>query len=686
MRNVNTFVSFVAATCVALAVSGCASDEGVAPSRGNAEVKVYAITSSDVASVTVTVTGPGITTPIVVELTLVGDQWVANLSEIPAGVDRVFTLSARDMNGVEIYAGVATGVTITSGATAAVSISGQESNPPPAITNTAPEIDSLVATTTQVAQGGTVALAVTAHDDDNGDIITFLWTATGGTLGTPAQASTIWTAPAADGVYRVTARVQDSHGAIASMNVDVTVSAETSSQATIAVTLNQWPEVSSVTSSEGRIDVNESTTLTVVATDGDEDPLAYAWTVDSGCVGAFDDATLASPTFTLGATLPASGTCQLTVVVSDGRSGTNAGSLTVTAAAPPPVNLAPTVTSAVQSLASAAAGQTVNLAVQAEDPEGTALTFTWATTAGTLGTPSTTSGGSQVVWSAPNPITADGQATCTITDATGLSTVRTFTITAIDTTAPALSAFSFTPTSVDVSAAAATVTVTATMTDELSGVYSAGFSFVDPNGTYTASCWIYRPEGAPAPKTLSDSCAVEVPQYSQAGVWKVASIDLYDEAGNRTSLARAAIETLFPTNNTLDVASAAPVDTSAPVLTALSVSPSSIDTASGSAVVTVSFTATDNMSGATNMGVSFRSPSGSQARDCYFVRSWETAPDPLTLTGSCDLTIPQNSEPGVWKVEWFFVVDALWNVYMPTPDEQGNIGAFPATFTVTSGS
>lgn len=685
MTTRNAFFAQATACFVSLALSGCGAERATA-TRGSVEVRAYALSSSDVASVTVTVSGPGIETPIVVNLTPVGDQWVANLSEIPAGVDRTFTLSARNADGVEVYSGVATGVTITAGQTAAVSISGQESAPPPSVGNQSPVIDALAASAMRVAQGGSISLSVAAHDADTGDIITFSWTATGGSLDTPAQASTRWTAPASDGVYRVTVAVQDTQGASASMYVDLTVAADASSEASIAVTLNKWPVVSTVSSTQGRIDVGESTQLDVVASDADGDTLTYAWIADAGCAGSFDSAMLKSPTFTLGGTLPASGSCAFTVTVSDGRGGTNSGSITVSAAAPPPVNLAPSIVSAVQSLASAAAGQTVNLAVQAEDPEGSALTFTWTAAAGALGMPTTVGGSSQVVWTAPDPFSADGAVGCTITDATGLSTVRTFTITAIDTVGPTLTAFSFTPTSVDVSAGAASVTVTATVTDDLSGVFSAGFAFINPSGTLTESCWVYRPEGEPAPKTLSDSCTLEVSQYGEAGSWKLASVDLYDMVGNRTSLAQAALAAMFPSNSTLSVTSTAPVDTSAPVLSALSVDPGSIDTASGSAVVTVSFTATDDMSGATHMGISFRSPSGSQARDCYFVRSWDTSPDPLTLTGSCEITIPQNSETGVWKVEWFFIIDDLWNAYMPTPDAQGNIAGFPATFTVASGS
>jgi hypothetical protein len=604
---------------------------------------------------------------------------VANLSEIPAGLDRTFTLSARNADGDEIYHGVATGVTITAGQTAAVSISGQENDPPPPVTNRAPVIDALVGTTTRVAQGGSIALAVTAHDDDSGDLITYLWAATGGTLSTPAQANTSWTAPAADGTYRVTVQVQDTHGGAASMYVDLTVSADTSSQATIAVTLNKWPVVTSVTSSQGRIDVNESTTLDVTATDADDDPLTYAWSVDSGCVGAFDGATLKSPTFTLGATLPAAGTCQFTVVVSDGRSGTNSGSLTVTAAAPPPVNLAPRITSAVQSLASVQAGQTVNLAVTAEDPEGTALTFIWTTTGGTLGTPTTAAGESQVVWTAPNPLTADGSVTCTVTDATSLTTVKTFTIAAIDTTVPALTAFSFTPTVVDVSAAAATVTVTASITDDLSGVDQAAFMFAGPGDTQWLTCWMYRPAGASGLKTFSDSCAVQIPLHMAGGAWQVVQVYLVDQAANSVRLATADLVARGFAVDLTVVSSDA--DVTGPVIQAFSLDPLTADVAASGVTVTATFTVADAKSGIGQAGVKLASPSGTQTQICRIYPPAGTTPP--TLTGSCTVVIPQGSEVGTWTVQWVYAEDAAENLTMLRTADLAAAG-LPSSLLVTT--
>jgi hypothetical protein len=413
-----------------LSLCGC-SERRDGPSLGGAEVKVYAINAADVYSVTVTITADDIADPIVVPLTKVGDQWVANLSGIPAGTNRTFTLSARDASDTEIYSGVATGVTITADQTASVSIGGQETNPPPASGNASPVIDALVASSIAVVPGATVTLSVNAHDPDAGDTLAYLWTSPSGTFDTSNTASTTWTAPETAGTYRITVRVQDNHQAQTTMSVDITVRAESDAgtTATITVTLNNSPVVSEVTSTKGRIGVGDTTTLDCAATDDDSDTLTYAWTADSGCAGTFSASNVKSPTFTLGNTLPSSGACQFSVTVSDGRGGTGTGSLTITASAPPPVNVAPQIEGSSQSAASAVAGQAVTLWVLASDPEGTAVTFAWSAASGTFATPVDLSAGSQqVVWTAPLNFVGDIQVQVTVTDAGNASTVKSFTI------------------------------------------------------------------------------------------------------------------------------------------------------------------------------------------------------------------------------------------------------------------
>jgi PKD domain len=436
MKKLACLLSLViGAALVTLSLSGCSERANGPAALGGAQVKTYVqLPPGGNYTVTVTITGDGITDPIVVPLTQVGNQWVANLNDIPAGTNRTFTLSVLDASGTVIYSGVATGVTITSGQTASVSIGGQQTNAPPATGNSSPVIDALIASSITVSAGATVSLSVTAHDPDAGDTLSYLWTSDSGTFDSANTSATNWTAPETDGTYRITVQVQDNHGAQATMSVDITVSTPSDAgseagTATISVTLNNWPVVSGVTSTKGRIDVGDTTALDCTASDADGDPLTYAWSTDSGCAGTFSASNIKSPTFTLGATLPASGTCAFTVTVSDGRGGTGTGSLTITAAPAPPVLVSPQIVSSSQSAQSAVAGQTVTLSVLATDPQNTAMTFAWSAARGTLGTPIDLGAGSeQVVWTAPLNFVEAIQVQVTITDAGNASTVQSFTI------------------------------------------------------------------------------------------------------------------------------------------------------------------------------------------------------------------------------------------------------------------
>jgi len=81
-----------------------------------------------------------------------------------------------------------------------------------------------------------------------------------------------------------------------------------------------------VTAAPTRIDVGETTALDVVAADSDGDALSYAWNAD--CDGSFSSVAAKSPSFKL-SLVPATKACTFTVVVADGREGTNTGSVTI---------------------------------------------------------------------------------------------------------------------------------------------------------------------------------------------------------------------------------------------------------------------------------------------------------------------------------------------------------------------
>ncbi|WP_244237814.1 RCC1 domain-containing protein, partial [Corallococcus llansteffanensis] len=320
------------------------------------------------------------------------------------------------------YEGQVTPVTILAGQTTAVTLLLQEVNPPAPFDNAAPRITSLVASPGTVAPGGVVALQATADDPNAGDTLTYAWTASTGIFNAAASLTTIWTAPASAGPVVLTLTVTDSKGASASLSVTVTVSTGAGSAA-VNVAVNTWPQVATVMALPSSIAVGQTTAVTAAASDNDGDSLGYQWT--ASCTGTWTNATSASASFTPSAQ-PSGGTCTLTVVASDGRGGQGTGSLGIYVATSPTTGrFPPEVEDAFQSVASVpAGGETVVFRVRMKDPQGSALSFAWATSTGTLGTATSAATTSQVLWTAPAcvPAGATPTVTATVTNALGLST------------------------------------------------------------------------------------------------------------------------------------------------------------------------------------------------------------------------------------------------------------------------
>ncbi|HWU86983.1 MAG TPA: DUF1565 domain-containing protein, partial [Kofleriaceae bacterium] len=390
-------------------------------------VSIQALSAAHVDHVQITVSGPDIPSPIELELVASSTGWGGIIGDIPSGIDRVFTAEAFDAADTLIYRGTVSGVIITPGSTAVVLLVLQQATPPDPFTNTPPFIDSVVASAAVVAPGTQVAVAVNAHDDD-GDPLTFAWSATGGTFSASAATSPLWTAPAAEGVYTLSIAVTDTKSAVRQVSFDIVVrAAAATGSAEINATINTWPIVQRVTASPTRLRAGGVTSLAVAATDNDGDPLSYTWSDGGGaCGGSFDHPTAPTPHWTAPAARPATGRCSLTVTVSDSRGGTNTGSIVVFVDDLETINYAPSIAATFQSASSAAPGHTIVLRVIASDPEGEPLAFAWSAAAGTLSSPVNTPTRSEVVWTAPFTC-APIAISVTVTDPFGSSITHTFT-------------------------------------------------------------------------------------------------------------------------------------------------------------------------------------------------------------------------------------------------------------------
>ncbi len=412
-----------------LAFAGCSRDQNHVQG-GSADLTVRSLGALDVTSVVATVSGPSLASPKTFPLFAQGATavWGGRIDLLPVGKDYVFTIRAVDRSNTVDYAGSAAGIVIANGQVSTVTITAQQTTAAAAFKNSVPVIDSWVLSSIGITPGATITAKVTAHDPNPGDTISFAWSsspAVGG-FSAPAAATTTWTAPLADGDQTLILTVTDNHGASTSASTVIHVSASNGrGQADVSVGFNTWPAVTDLVAAPGYIVLGSPTSVTATASDADGDALTYAWT--SSCTsGSWSSTTTQAVAFTL----PASATdtsCDLVVAVSDGRGGSATGQLTLPVGKPVIIT-PPIVTAKIQSTPVVDVDGSVNFAVEASDPEGSPLTFSWAAADGVLSNQVDGAGSSQVVWTAPATAKASYTVSVTVSNANGVSVQSDFTV------------------------------------------------------------------------------------------------------------------------------------------------------------------------------------------------------------------------------------------------------------------
>ena len=285
----------------------------------------------------------------------------------------------------------------------------------------------------------------------------------------------------------------------------------------------------------------------------------------------------------------------------------------------------------------------------------------------------------------------------------GFPTDLTVTDSSPDTLPPTLLSASFSPSTIDVSSSSVNVTLTLQISDNLSGV--------------CINCNITWFEVAITPPTTTGATAVEyisnwdfhlvagtatsgtwqavkaMPRYSPAGSWQIQYITLYDAVTNYISLNTAQLQAAGI--NPILFVKSTPSDIAQPTLTGLTFSPPLFNTSTGSQNVTITMSASDNLSGVdftpttSNLAwiqIDFYSPSGNQ----FVYVSPFTAPTivggtPLAGTWQMAATWPQFSEEGTWQASYFAVKDAVGNQINYTPAMLQSMG-FPNSIVVTKPS
>ena len=250
----------------------------------------------------------------------------------------------------------------------------------PVITNNPPAITGgPTANPASVGIGSSTSLSVTAADADSNPLI-YIWVPPTGIV--TGSGPTVSYSNTATGSVRIQVIVIDSKNSATSGEVTVTITASG----------NRLPVISSEPiSSPNELVANGTSSLSVVASDPDNDPLTYLWSSTDGTI------TGNGPTVSFKA--PASSSDQIvtaTVTINDGRGGVVTDNVVILVRA---ANHPPIITSKlVASPTTIASTATSTLTVGASDPDGDTLTFTWSTTAGTI-----TGTGASVKLTPPKP-------------------------------------------------------------------------------------------------------------------------------------------------------------------------------------------------------------------------------------------------------------------------------------------
>ena len=269
-----------------------------------------------------------------------------------------------------------------------------------------------------------------------------------------------------------------------------------------------------------------------------------------------------------------------------------------------------------------------------------------------------------------------------------------------DTTPPTLLGASFSPSTINPSTGPQSVVISLNVSDSQSGAnfthptFAVTLSPVGASGTgpfqYLSDADFKLVSGTPqngvwqATKTM--------PQFS-GGNWEIAQVVLLDAVTNELFL--NPIQLVAMGVNPILTDTSAPADSIPPTLTGIGIAPSVVDTSASSQNVTVTVSASDDISGVdfspttANLAfiqIEFTSPSGNQN---VFVGPF-TAPTivagtPLAGTWQFTALWPQFSEQGTWNLSFLSLKDKVGNTSRYTPAQLTALG-FPSTIVITKPS
>lgn len=282
------------------------------------------------------------------------------------------------------------------------------------VANNGPVISSVTAAPQTVARGGDIALNVSATDP-NGDDLSYQWSAPMG-----------WSLDD-DTLQQPTLTAPDEPGKTASIEVVVTDAEglEATGSVVVGTLPNQKPVISSVSADSSSLSRGGKTDVTVSADDPNGDTLSYGWSVDNGDWSYTEN----GDTMTLTAPDKPDSAAKVTVTVSDDVGGEATGS-TVVRTVP---NERPAINSLYAKDNPVARGGSTDVVVQADDPNGDSLNYSWSIDNGDW---SMAENGATLELTAPDKPSSSVRVTVTVTDDLGKSREGTVQVGTVGNDAP----------------------------------------------------------------------------------------------------------------------------------------------------------------------------------------------------------------------------------------------------------
>jgi hypothetical protein len=234
--------------------------------------------------------------------------------------------------------------------------------------NQSPILNSFIVKPENLIVGEEALITVNAYDPENNEL-SYYWNTTGGRIeGDGNQVH--YFAPDRPGCYKISVLISDNNHGKLWINKYISVYAR-------CFDTNKAPIFKSMTAAPQIIKTDGRSTITVDAFDPDSDQLTYSWEVEGGRIEGEGAEVTYLPT-------DVPGTYRVTVVISDQNGEEIAPSCEIVVEEGEPPNYRPIVNQIVAAPEVINTGELTLITIDAYDPDGDQLSYSWSTNGGTI--------------------------------------------------------------------------------------------------------------------------------------------------------------------------------------------------------------------------------------------------------------------------------------------------------------